>query len=157
MKKIEKGVIAGFQGDSNIYVDKGHSMKVFKSLNQLTYGKLKVGDSYLVDASYGLNLDNLKKCKLKEIRDNGSYYLFIFELTEYDEDLKIIETTAHYLYDKSIAYAYNFIIEQQQQESFNNLNITTIKNKNEKIDMLFNLTIDSNGKITSLKKKFKYN
>ena len=45
--KIEKeGVITGFQGGINIYVDKGHSMKVFKSLNQLTYGELKVGDSY---------------------------------------------------------------------------------------------------------------
>jgi hypothetical protein len=61
--KIEKeGVITGFQGGINIYVDKGHSMKVFKSLNQLTYGELKVGDSYLVDASYGANaVDNLKK------------------------------------------------------------------------------------------------
>jgi hypothetical protein len=60
---------------------------------------------------------------------------------------------SHYLYDKSIAYAYNFIIGKQ--ESVNNLNITTIKYKNEKLDMLFNLTIDSNGKITSLKKKYK--
>ena len=154
--KIEKeGVIAGFQGGINIYVDKGHSMKVFKSLNQLTYGELKVGDSYLVDASYGLEfaVDNLKKCKLKEIRGHGSSYNFIFELTEYDEDLKIIEMIAHYLYDKSTAYAYNFIIGKQ--ESFNNLNITTIKYKNEKLDMIFNLTIDSNGKITSLKKKYK--
>ena len=59
----------------------------------------------------------------------------------------------NYLYDKSTAYAYNFIIGKQ--ESFNNLNITTIKYKNEKLDMIFNLTIDSNGKITSLKKKYK--
>jgi hypothetical protein len=38
-------------------------------------------------------VDNLKKCKLKEIRGHGSSYNFIFELTEYDEDLKIIDNT----------------------------------------------------------------
>jgi hypothetical protein len=149
----KKGVIKNFNRGNNIcYVDNGRSMKVSKWLKQLSYGELKVGDSYLVDASYGANaVDNLKKCKLKEIRGHGSSYNFIFELTEYDEDLKIMEKIAHSLQDNSIAYTYDFKVGVSPKV-LDEIDIDTkvIKPKS-KDDMLFYLTINSNGEINSFK------
>jgi hypothetical protein len=144
------------KGVQSLYVDKGDGVFIYKNLNQLIYRELKVGDLYMVDSSFGLDtvVENFKKCKLTEIIKDGSSYKFIFELIEYDKDLTKIEWEVSYLGDKSIAYNYKFA--NGKISVLDEIEISTLSEKTDKkLDNLFNLTIDSNGKIDSFKKIFK--